>query len=35
MRQEDERGWASEEELLTQLKGSNARDRTPMFWRPM
>jgi pimeloyl-ACP methyl ester carboxylesterase len=25
MRQEDERGWASEEELLTQLKNSNAR----------
>jgi esterase len=25
MRQEDERGWASEEELLSQLKASNAR----------
>ena len=25
MRQEDERGWASEEELLAQLKASNAR----------
>jgi pimeloyl-ACP methyl ester carboxylesterase len=25
MRQEDERGWASEEELLTQLKGSSPR----------
>src|SRR5499427_4992324 len=25
MRQEDERGWTSEEELLTQLKASNAR----------
>jgi pimeloyl-ACP methyl ester carboxylesterase len=25
MRQEDERGWASEDELLTQLKASNAR----------
>jgi pimeloyl-ACP methyl ester carboxylesterase len=25
MRQEDERGWASEDELLTQLKSSNAR----------
>jgi esterase len=25
MRQEDERGWASEEELLAQLKGANAR----------
>lgn len=25
IRQEDERGWASEEELLTQLKASNAR----------
>src|SRR5678815_146209 len=25
MRQEDERGWASEDELLSQLKTSNAR----------